>query len=58
MTCSRCASMMVRCEPLRFYASTDCSEHTHSCSYRCPICGNVEDNRIRMNRNAYQLEAS
>lgn len=52
MTCSRCASMMIKVEPLRFYASTDSSEHTHGAAYRCPICGNVEDNRIRLNRNA------
>lgn len=50
MTCDRCASMMVRCEPLRYYASTDSSEHTHSHSYRCPICGNYQDNRIALNR--------
>lgn len=50
MTCDRCASMMVRCEPLRHYASTDASEHTHSRSYRCPICGNYQDNRIALNR--------
>lgn len=50
MNCSRCASRMIQTEPLRFYASTDISEQSHGIAYKCPICGNVEDNRIRMNR--------
>ncbi len=56
MTCTRCASIMFRCEPLRFFAtSTDMSEQTHGYAYRCPICGHVEDNRMRLNRKAMKL---
>ncbi len=53
MTCYRCASMMVTCTAVRFYAaSTDMSEHTHGQAWRCPICGHYEDNRMRLNRTA------
>lgn len=52
MTCIRCASMMLKCKPLRFYASTDMSEQTHGQAYRCPCCGHFEDNRTQLNRNA------
>lgn len=51
MTCRRCDSCMLQCEPLRFHAtSTDMSEQTHGPAYRCPICGHFEDNRVRLNR--------
>lgn len=55
MTCYRCSSSMIRCESLRYYASTDMSEQTHGQSYKCLSCGNYQDNRINMNRNAMKL---
>ena len=56
MTCRRCASCMLKCEPVRFHASsTDMSEHTHGTTYRCPICGHYEDNRTRLNQKAMKL---
>lgn len=56
MNCYRCGSLMVQAQPIRFYAcSTDMSEQVHGISYRCPICGNIEDRRIVRNRQAALL---